>query len=106
MQHSVCSLKATSQVFPPHVNATALHSDSRVFPRYPQISNAEASDTSLPGGKKRASFASAAVKGDCGWLGWGGGWVGAVVGALQKAVHEKTFMCLAEETLQPCVVEI
>lgn len=51
------------------VNAAALHADSRVFPRYPQISDAEASGTSTPGGKKKkgASSASAALKGDCGW---------------------------------------
>lgn len=35
-----------------NINAVTLHSDSSVFPRYPQISGAEESDTlSLPGGK-------------------------------------------------------
>ena len=42
--------------FPLYVNAATLYSDSLVFPSYSQISKAEASETSLPGGKTGLRF--------------------------------------------------
>lgn len=82
--------------FPVHQRYCS-HSDSYVFPRYPQISNAQASAMSVPGGKNGLHLPLLlwVVVGESRWW-WG------ILSRSRMGNH----LCVSENKVRPWLVEI